>query len=174
MVGASCVTVAGGGLGWGGGGGGCARVVLKFRSQSSSAFPSCAVCAEVTLRLHVPHHLLPADQCAEHGPQEYGPAAGKGHIAQPADWAHTDARCDQPNPISACMRVRAYSVETNWRAPTYSPLRRGCFTLCVLARISPKGFIGWSQRRYTDAERDSPTQQRRHTHTHTRGSCTQS
>lgn len=147
-------------MGWGGGlGGGCTQVVLKFRSQSSSAFPSCAVCAEVTLRLHVPHHLLPADQCAEHGPQEYGPAAGKGYIAQPADLAHTDARCVEPNPISACTRVRTYSVETYRRAPTYSPLRCGCFTLCVLAPISPKGFIGWSQCRYTDAERGSPTQQ---------------
>lgn len=35
-----------------------------------------------------------------------------------ADWAHTDARCDKPNPISACTRVRANSVATYRRAPT--------------------------------------------------------
>lgn len=44
----------------------------------------------MTLRLHLPHHLLPADQCAEHGPQEYGPAAGKGHTDERADSAHTE------------------------------------------------------------------------------------
>lgn len=33
--------------------------------------PPLARCEEVTLRPHVSHRLPPADQCAEHGPQEY-------------------------------------------------------------------------------------------------------
>lgn len=49
-----------------------------------------ARCEEVTLHPHVPHRLLPADHCAEHGPQEYGPAAGKGHTEEPLGLVHTE------------------------------------------------------------------------------------
>lgn len=49
-----------------------------------------ARCEEVTLHPHVPHRLLPADHCAEHGPQEYRPAAGKGHTEEPLGLVHTE------------------------------------------------------------------------------------
>lgn len=47
---------------------------------------------EVTLRPHVPHPLPLGDRCAEHGPQEYGPAAGKGHTEEPLV-PHTEYTC---------------------------------------------------------------------------------
>ncbi len=49
-------------------------------------------CEEVTLRRHVPHCLLHGDRCAVHGPQEYGPAAGKGHAEEPSG-LHTEDTC---------------------------------------------------------------------------------
>lgn len=52
-----------------------------------------AWCEEVTLRPHVPHPLLPGDRCAEHGPQEYGPAAGKGHTEEPSVPTRTEYTC---------------------------------------------------------------------------------
>lgn len=52
-----------------------------------------AGCEEVTLSPHVPHRLLAGDQCAEHGPQEYGPTPGKGQTEKPLGQVHTEDTC---------------------------------------------------------------------------------
>lgn len=67
------------------------RIVLEFCVQFNNV--PCAQCEEVTLRPHVPHRLLPGDRCAEHGPQEYGTAAGKGHTEEPPGSVHTEDTC---------------------------------------------------------------------------------
>lgn len=64
-----------------------------FRILCAIQHVPLARCEEVTLCPHVPHRLLPADQCAEHGPQEYGPAAGKGHTEEPLGLVHTEDTC---------------------------------------------------------------------------------
>lgn len=64
-----------------------------FRIPRAVRHVPLARCDEVTLRPRVPHRLFPADQCAEHGPQEYragcrqrsyrgaiGPGAYKRHV----------------------------------------------------------------------------------------------
>lgn len=68
------------GKGAGRGGAERRRIFLEFCARVDAA--PLARCEEVTLRPHVPHPLLPGDQCAEHGPQEYRPAAGKGHTEE--------------------------------------------------------------------------------------------
>lgn len=60
--------------------GGGRRIFLEFCVQFD--MPPFARCEEVTLRPHVPHPLFPDDQCAKHGPQEYRPAASKGHTEE--------------------------------------------------------------------------------------------
>lgn len=65
----------------------------RFRILCAIQHVPLARCEEVTLRRHVPHCLLPADQCAEHGPQEYRPAAGKGHTEEPLGLVHTEHSC---------------------------------------------------------------------------------
>ncbi|TKS75569.1 Glutamate receptor ionotropic, kainate 2 [Collichthys lucidus] len=64
-----------------------------FRIQRAIRHVPHARCEEVTLRPHVPHRLFPGDRCAEHGPQEYRPAAGKGHTEELSGLVHTEDTC---------------------------------------------------------------------------------
>lgn len=64
-----------------------------FRIPCAIRHVPCAGCEEVTLRPRVPHPLPPADRCAEHGLQEYGPAADKGHTEEPSNLVHTEYTC---------------------------------------------------------------------------------
>lgn len=50
---------------------------------------------EVTLRLRVPHPPLRGDGCVGHGPQEYGPAVGKGHTEEVLVLVHTEHRHEE-------------------------------------------------------------------------------
>lgn len=94
----------------------------------------------MTLRLHVPHHLLPADQCAEHGPQENGPAAGKGHTDEPTDWAHTQhAVTDQIQRVRGrvCPLCLNLSEGTHGQpAATWVP-----FVMCPCAYLTIKIYL---------------------------------
>lgn len=83
-----------------GGAGGLFRILCAIRHVP------CARCEEVTLRPHVPHPLLPADRCAEHGLQEYGPAADKGHTEEPSNLVHAECTCRHWEKQTHCNQTR--------------------------------------------------------------------
>lgn len=94
MEGVGCVIVdEDGRRGRGTGEGGGRERKNRFIILSAIRHVPHAWCEEVTLRPHVPHPLPPGDRCAEHGPQEYGPAAGKGHTEEQSVLTHTEYTC---------------------------------------------------------------------------------
>lgn len=96
---------------------------ILFRILCAIRHVPHARCEEVTLRLRVPHPCLPGDRCAEHGPQEYGPAAGKGQTEEAPGPVHAGHACrHRHNPIKCVfyrftptMLPRAHTVSDGTR-----------------------------------------------------------
>lgn len=130
-----------------------------FRILRAVRHVPCALCEEVTLHPHVPHPLLPGDRCAEHGLQEYRPAAGKGHTEEPpgprrAQNTHVDTET-KTNPIKCALYRFPPTTSPTARISTSLPQwASGCSCAVICNDCEQQRGINKSSERLLDFETD--------------------